>query len=293
MFSFFKVSCIVSLFCLRAYGEITEIAITIDDAPSRYDALLLNALDKHHAKATFFINSSRVTRKDEKKALHFFKKLIKNGHTLGNHTHKHHAFSKVGFLAFKKDMIICHQWIQKILKTEKKQPLFFRYPYLDNGFSPALRYQGECLLKKMHYKDAPITIDTMDWKFNALMLKNPLYKKNIIKQYTRYVRFVVGFYKKSAQILCERSVRHIILFHANAINAHALGSILHMLKHEHNGVFVSLSYALCDPIYKGKDYCYKIIDGSLLSRLDSKHAIDWEGFAIQKKKFFDDASWKF
>lgn len=293
MFSFFKINFVVFLLCFKAYSAITEIAITIDDEPSRYDASLLKALDKYHVKAAFFVNSSRIVRKNEQKTLHFFKKLINNGHALGNHTHAHHAFSKVGFTIFKKDVMACHQWIQKILKKQKQPSLFFRYPYLDNGFSSALRSQGEHLLKKMHYKDAPVTIDTMDWKFNALMLKNPLYKKNIIKQYIGYVKFVVSFYKKSAQILCNRPVRHIILFHANAINAHALGVILHMLKHEFGGVFVSLNYALRDPIYKLKDRCYKIVDGSLLSRLDSRNSINWKAFGDQKKKFFDEALWKF
>ena len=59
--------------------------ITFDDGPHPVATpFVLEQLDKHNAKATFFCVGNNVTRNPE-----IYKKILEKGHTTGNHTYDH------------------------------------------------------------------------------------------------------------------------------------------------------------------------------------------------------------
>lgn len=66
-----------------------EVWLTLDDGPDPEDTpAVLDALDAHHARATFFLIG-------EKAAVHpeLVREIIRRGHTVGNHTMSHPQFS--------------------------------------------------------------------------------------------------------------------------------------------------------------------------------------------------------
>jgi len=58
-----------------------QIALTFDDSPNGSHKYIIELLDKHHMKGTFFIISGNMADEDKQ----IFVNAVKNGHQLGNH----------------------------------------------------------------------------------------------------------------------------------------------------------------------------------------------------------------
>ena len=62
-----------------------RIALTFDDGPDRQSTpLILDSLRRHHLKATFFVIGRQV-----KKNPGLLRRIVEEGHTIGNHTYDH------------------------------------------------------------------------------------------------------------------------------------------------------------------------------------------------------------
>lgn len=62
-----------------------EVWLTIDDGPDAHDTpRLLDALDRHGARATFFLVGERAARHPD-----LVTEIIRRGHEIGHHTHTH------------------------------------------------------------------------------------------------------------------------------------------------------------------------------------------------------------
>ena len=67
----------------------SEVWLTIDDGPDVVDTpLLLDLLDRHQAKATFFVIGNRAAQHPE-----LIAEILLRGHEIGHHTQTHPAFS--------------------------------------------------------------------------------------------------------------------------------------------------------------------------------------------------------
>lgn len=66
------------------------IALTFDDGPGPYTALLLDILDQHSAKATFFLIGSKVSSQ-----ANVVRSIHARGHQLGNHSWSHPELPKL------------------------------------------------------------------------------------------------------------------------------------------------------------------------------------------------------
>jgi peptidoglycan/xylan/chitin deacetylase (PgdA/CDA1 family) len=66
-----------------------EIWLTIDDGPDPDDTpRILDLLDRHQARATFFVIGERAARHP-----HLVADILRRGHEVGHHTHTHPAFT--------------------------------------------------------------------------------------------------------------------------------------------------------------------------------------------------------
>lgn len=64
-----------------------EVWLTIDDGPDEHDTpRLLDLLERHGARATFFVVGERAARHP-----HLVTEIIRRGHDIGHHTHTHPA----------------------------------------------------------------------------------------------------------------------------------------------------------------------------------------------------------
>jgi peptidoglycan/xylan/chitin deacetylase (PgdA/CDA1 family) len=101
--------------------------LTFDDGPKDKDMLesLLGTLDKHKAKAIFFVNGYRVKQKPE-----LIKLIIDHGQTIGNHSWDHIDLKKES--KEKIDQQIGD--VQKLVaELTGSAPKFFRPPFGSGG----------------------------------------------------------------------------------------------------------------------------------------------------------------
>lgn len=97
-------------------SETKDIYLTFDDGPHpTITPFVLDVLKHHHAKATFFCIGKNVVSYKQ-----IFKKIIEDGHTIGNHTYNHLNGWKVSDDDYIKDVIKARKVIDSKL---------FRPPY--------------------------------------------------------------------------------------------------------------------------------------------------------------------
>lgn len=99
-----------------------EMAITIDDGPDpRITPRVLDLLDEHGAKATFFCIGERVQRHAA-----LAREVVRRGHSVENHSHRHpNYFSLLGPRALVAEI---ERAQDTIAITTGQHPLFFRAP---------------------------------------------------------------------------------------------------------------------------------------------------------------------
>lgn len=113
---------------LKAYNRIknydlNHISITFDDGPNLdYTPKVLNLLKKYNAKATFFCIGKNI-----KSNPILIKKIIDDGHTIGNHTYTHSNL--IGFFNKKRILKEIDETNKEIFKITNKNMMFFRPPF--------------------------------------------------------------------------------------------------------------------------------------------------------------------
>jgi peptidoglycan/xylan/chitin deacetylase (PgdA/CDA1 family) len=70
----------------RFHTQAREVWLTIDDGPSADTGRILDLLDAHAAKATFFLVAERAAQQPQ-----FVREILSRGHAIGNHTYSHPA----------------------------------------------------------------------------------------------------------------------------------------------------------------------------------------------------------
>jgi peptidoglycan/xylan/chitin deacetylase (PgdA/CDA1 family) len=103
--------------------ESKVVLLTFDDAPKDHKTLdpLLDALDKHHAKAIFFVNGYRIKEHPE-----LLKEINDRNQVIGNHSWDHIELKKEKAPKIKEQI----ESVQAIVKeVTGKTPVFFRPPF--------------------------------------------------------------------------------------------------------------------------------------------------------------------
>jgi len=79
-------SSLLGSFAWRGPNTRRAIALTFDDGPSESTPRLLELLERHGARATFFLSGHHVRRLP-----HVARQVVRGGHEIGNHTDTHEA----------------------------------------------------------------------------------------------------------------------------------------------------------------------------------------------------------
>jgi peptidoglycan/xylan/chitin deacetylase (PgdA/CDA1 family) len=243
-----------------------EIAVTIDDLPivnaGTDDAegraavvrKLTGRLKGERIPAVGFV----VGRNAESPDGAFLSNLwLDAGVELGNHTSTHPSLHQVGSKAFEADLAAEDTALRSLLALRGLVPRYFRHPMLHTGRSPALKRKVAAFAASLGYEIAPVTIDNADWIFakgysDALRRGDRGAAKRILQAYVPYMESKVDYWERQSKQLLGYEVRQILLFHASALNADAIGDLLAMLRHRGYS-FVSLREALADAAYSLPD----------------------------------------
>lgn len=105
----------------RGPADRKAIALTFDDGPSESTPELLNVLDEHQAKCTFFPIGRNVERLPE-----IAREIVRRGHELGNHSYTHSPFY-LRHPQYIEDEIAIAQEV--IADVSGERPRWLRAPY--------------------------------------------------------------------------------------------------------------------------------------------------------------------
>jgi peptidoglycan/xylan/chitin deacetylase (PgdA/CDA1 family) len=99
----------------------TAVALTYDDGPGRSTEEILRLLDRHDARATFFMVGSQAERFP-----HVARRIVSEGHEVGSHTFSHLDHFEVAPHEAVSDMLAGADAIAGVLGFE---PRLYRAPY--------------------------------------------------------------------------------------------------------------------------------------------------------------------
>ena len=134
-------------------GSIKEakVALSFDDgSDNNYTVKILDTLKKHKVPATFFVIGSRCELYPK-----VMKRMVKEGHRLGNHTWSHPNMVKMSNEAILKELTKTDEIIKKYAGYT---PVIFRSPY------GSLKREQVEFLRDKGYKLISWNVDSLDWK---------------------------------------------------------------------------------------------------------------------------------
>jgi peptidoglycan/xylan/chitin deacetylase (PgdA/CDA1 family) len=106
---------------LRRKIKSKRIALTFDDGPAKATPRILNILENHNIKATFFVIGKKV-----EKYPNIIKEIISKSHVLGNHTYSHKILTFLKPHKIKEEIKNCENTIFKSVNYKTK---YIRTPH--------------------------------------------------------------------------------------------------------------------------------------------------------------------
>jgi peptidoglycan-N-acetylglucosamine deacetylase len=246
-----------------------EIAVTIDDLPlngSRFDLVrlqtmttrLLAEIRSHQVPVVGFVNESLLYVPNETDArIALLDQWAAAGVELGNHTFGHVGFRDTPLLEYEDDFVRGETVTKAIMKKRGQMPQYFRHPFLQMGPTRAEEESFERFIAARGYRIAPVTIDIMDWMFrvayaDARTRGDDTLMKKVTGEYLKFAGVKIDYCESMSRELFGRSIKHILLLHANELNADNFGQLVKLLK-ERGYRFITLKEALTDPVYQFPD----------------------------------------
>ncbi|MCP5104888.1 MAG: polysaccharide deacetylase family protein [bacterium] len=256
---------------LQKKPGIRRVAFTIDDLPfvapadsdmgtlKKKTALLLKKLTSNNIPAVGFVNAGKLfpnSRRDERQ-VELLRMWLDAGLEIGNHTYSHNSLNKNPLSTFREDVIKGETIIKELLEKKGMKLRYFRHPYLHTGRTLEIKAAAEAFLSKRRYTIAPVTIDNADWIFSraydkAAARKDKALMKQIADAFIPYMEQKFAYFEKQSVQLFGYQANHILLLHANTLNADNLGRLVRMLK-KRGYTFITLEQALTDKVYRSPD----------------------------------------
>ena len=132
----------------------------------------------------------------------------------------------------------------------------FRFPYLKEGRTAEKRDGFRRWMTDHGYQAGSVSIDTSDWYYNnsyLVWLENHAQEEpsRLRDAYLEHLWNRASYYDSLSQSIFNRSVKHVILLHTNAINATFLDDIIAMFRSKGWNI-ISPEEAYQDPVYSEK-----------------------------------------
>jgi len=260
-----------SILILFVYGgcqaQKKQVCFSIDDLPvvnyGISDTIVLKeimsnltaSLTRNKIPAIGFVNEVKLYPDNAFSSFHvrLLKQWIDHDLALGNHTYSHPDYNTLTLQEFSKDILKGETITKQLLRQKGKHLRYFRHPFLHTGNSKAKSDSLNVFLANHNYTVAPVTLDNEDYLF-ALAYKRAKDKSDVDlmnkigTDYIVYMEQKLLYFEQQSFRLFSRSIRHILLMHANALNADYLDSLAEMFR-KNNYEFITLERALEDEAY--------------------------------------------
>lgn len=245
------------LLALPAWAAAQSLALTFDDGfdprtqpqAARWNQELLRTLDETQVQAMLFPAGKTV---DSPEGLALVKAWGEAGHAVGNHTYAHRNYGspRVSFVDFTADVLAADALLHEMPGWTQR----LRFPYLKEGESADKRDRMRDWMQLHGYEPAPVSIDTSDWYYNQRFLawreRHPKESLERFRQaYLAHLWSRAQYYDNLARRLLGRNPMHVMLLHANAINAAFLPDVIAMFR-VRGWRFVPPAEAFADPLYR-------------------------------------------
>lgn len=243
------------------------VAITFDDlpyvsVPAEDDAALaamtgrlLQRLQADAVPAVGFVNESRLYREGKlaPARVDLLRNWLQAGFDLGNHTYSHPSLNQVPLDAFQTDLLQGETVTRALMEEEGRSLRWFRHPFLHQGKTPDVRAAFQDFLGAHGYRVAPVTVNNAEWVFAAAYSQAQAQgdtdaARRIAAAYAPYMDEVFARAEQLALDLFGRPIPHVLVLHANALNADHFDSLAATLR-KRGYRFVSLDEALADSAY--------------------------------------------
>lgn len=241
-------------------AQAQTVALTFDDGPrlaatpllspqQRNDALL-KTLKQRGVPAALFVTAANGAKQSAGLAL--ARAWGDAGHAIGNHTVTHLDLNsaKVTLAQYQQEVQECDAIIRSLPGYQK----WFRYTYLREGNTPEKRDGIRSFLAEQGYRNAYVSLDTSDWRFderlNKMLTANPQADLTALKaSYLAHIKQRALAYRALSQQLQGRDIAQVMLLHHNLINALWLDDVIAQFK-AMGWTIVAPAQAYADPVYK-------------------------------------------
>jgi peptidoglycan/xylan/chitin deacetylase (PgdA/CDA1 family) len=243
---------------LSAHAQ--SVALTFDDgprlestplmSPQQRNAALLATLARHRIQAALFVTAGNGA--DRPEGLSLARAWGQAGHAIGNHTISHldlHG-AAVTLAQYQQELLACDAIIRSLPGYQK----WFRYTYLREGNTPEKRDGMRTFLREHAYRNAYVSLDTSDWRFDEQLQKmlkaDPQADLAPLKTlYLAHVRQRALAYRALSQQLQGRDIAQVMLLHHNLINALWLDDVIAQFD-SMGWKITTPAQAFADPVYQ-------------------------------------------
>lgn len=274
---------------LLGQTQTKKICISIDDLPTvpysfrsahfQWEIIdgLVKTLTSEDVPAIGYINEGKLYKEGilDSFQVKMLRHWLANGLDIGNHTFSHMNYHRTTFEEFTADFLAGEKITRPLVKAYNKELKFFRHPYLRMGLRAGHADSLKNFLEYHGYAQAPVTMDNEEYLFafaysRAMKKRDETLMARIGTDYVQYMKEKAIYFDRQARKLIGRPVNHILLLHANALNAEYLDELIAMYR-ESGYTFISQEAALKDPIYEEQitrfgDWGISWIDQIALSR---------------------------
>jgi peptidoglycan/xylan/chitin deacetylase (PgdA/CDA1 family) len=143
------------------YGR--QVALTFDDGPDPNVTLdILDVLREHDLKATFFVLGHKVARNPE-----VLRRIVQEGHTLGNHTYDHANLAHLSVRQMHDEMQSTQEAVDRALGYHYPMTLMrppYGAPYLSDRHVLPLFQR---VMEEQRAYPVMWTVDSRDWELNG------------------------------------------------------------------------------------------------------------------------------
>lgn len=255
----------------QAQPQRREVAVTFDDLPvisvtrldiSLYQEItkkLLASITANKIPAIGFVNENKLYGDGQLDAARvaLLQQWLDSGLELGNHTFSHPDLHRTPLDAFKANVVRGEEMTSRLLRQKGMRLRYFRHPFLHTGADLETKRKFEEFLQTRGYRVAPVTVDNSEWIFAAAYARaaergDKEMMRRVAAAYVPYMESMFDYYERQSIALFGREIKHVLLLHANALNADYFGELAQMMKRRGYN-FITLDEALVDKAYASPD----------------------------------------